>query len=189
MAAAHWLRAASRRLRRAVLRLREEASGIALVELLVALSILAIAIAAQLGVFASSMVSLRVAGMRGTAVTVADIQIEMYRRLPYQCIYLTSASGDATYTSDSAYSASQVTGSTCAPYASPPSTATTPSRTVVGPDGRQYRVDTYIVSQTPSGGRAVKRVTVVVRELRHGTVGRALARQATIVDQGILLST
>ncbi len=40
----------------------------------------------------------------------------------------------------------------------------TPTQTVTGPDGRSYRVDTYIVWTTPSGGTAVKQVTVVVRK-------------------------
>jgi hypothetical protein len=44
---------------------------------------------------------------------------------------------------------------------------------VTGPDGRSYRVDTYIVWVTPAGGTAVKQVTVVVR--RAGQTA-ALAR-------------
>jgi hypothetical protein len=34
---------------------------------------------------------------------------------------------------------------------------------VTGPDNRPYRVDTYIYYDTPSGGRQLKLVTVVVR--------------------------
>ena len=37
-------------------------------------------------------------------------------------------------------------------------------QTVTGPDGDSYRVDSYIVSETPPNGRAVKRVTVMVRK-------------------------
>ena len=36
-------------------------------------------------------------------------------------------------------------------------------RTVTGPDDVSYRVDTYIVAYTPPNGRAIKRVTIVVR--------------------------
>jgi len=73
-----------------------------------------------------------------------------------------------TYQGDSAYSASQV-NQACSPLVA----ACTPSQTLTGPDGRSYRVDTYIVSVTPAGGTAVKQVTVVVR--RAGTTG-TLAR-------------
>lgn len=187
MATAHTLTHVLRRLRTAATRVRSEESGIALVELLVAMSILAIAIAAQLGVFASSMISIQTAGMRGTAVTLAEIQMERYRALPYTCVYLSSVPSDTVYTSDPAYSSTQVTGSSCAPYESPTSEATTASRVVTGPDRRSYRVDTYIVSQTPSGGRPVKTVTVVVRALRAGEVDRVLARQASTFDQAMLI--
>jgi hypothetical protein len=38
-----------------------------------------------------------------------------------------------------------------------------PRQAVTGPDQRSYRVDTYIVAQTPPTGRTVKLVTIVVR--------------------------
>ena len=147
------------------------------------MGILAIAISAQLSVFSSSYVSIGRASMKGTAVTLADKQMESYRTLPYSCIYLASASGDSTYSGDSAYSASQLTGSSCSPYASPAASATTASQTVSGPDSRSYRVDTYIVSTTPTGGRALKTVTVVVRTVTNGVVGSVLAREASTFDQ------
>jgi len=121
--------------------------------------------------------------MKGTAVTLADKQMETYRTVAYPCIYLTSASGDSAYTGDSAYSASQVTGSTCSPNETHPTSATTASQTVAGPDHRSYRVDTYIVSTTPTGGRALKTVTVVVRQIKAGVVAGVLARQASTFDQ------
>jgi type II secretory pathway pseudopilin PulG len=164
-------------------RIRDDETGIGLVELIVAMGILAIAISAQLAVFSSSYTSLSRANMKGTAVTVADKQMETYRTLPYACIYLTSASGDSTYSGDAAYSGSQVTGSSCSPSATPATSASTASQTVSGPDNRSYRVDTYIVSTTPSGGRALKKVTVVVRALTNGTVGIVLAREASTFDQ------
>jgi type II secretory pathway pseudopilin PulG len=178
--------AVSRRLvAAAVRRLRccTDEAGFGLVELLMAMGVLAIAISAQLAVFSSSYTSLSRASMKGTAVTVADKQMETYRTLPYSCIYLTSASGDSTYTGDSAYAAPQVTGSSCSPNATPATSATTASQTVSGPDNRSYRVDTYVVSTTPSGGRALKKVTVVVHEVKSGVVGSVLAREASTFDQ------
>jgi type II secretory pathway pseudopilin PulG len=156
-------------------RLRSE-SGIGLVELLIAMTILSVAISAQLGVFGSSFASIQRAGLKGTALTLADKQMEVYRRVAYTCIYLTSATGDSAYAGDSAYSASQIVGSSCSPETNPPTTATTPSQTVVGPDNRTYRVDTYIVYFTPTSGRQERKVTVVVRRVTAGVVGDVLAR-------------
>ena len=121
-----------------------------------AMSVLAIAISAQLAVFSSSFTSIHRAGMKGTALTLADKQMETYRTMAYSCVYLASATGDTAYTGDSAYSGTQVTGSDCSPNATPPTSATTASQPVTGPDGRTYRVDTCIVSSTPTGGRALK---------------------------------
>jgi hypothetical protein len=53
---------------------------------------------------------------------------------------------------------------------------------VTGPDHGIYRVDTYIVLRTPTGGRAVKLVTVVVRDTSALT-STALARASTSFDQ------
>jgi len=153
------------------------------VELIIAMGVLAIAISAQLAVFSSSYMSLSRANMKGTAVTLADRQMETYRTLPYACIYLASGTGDTTYSADTAYSGSQVTGSSCSPSATPATSATTASQTVSGPDNRSYRVDTYIVSTTPSGGRALKKVTVVVHAVTAGAVGSVLARESSTFDQ------
>jgi hypothetical protein len=109
--------------------------------------------------------------------------METYRTVAYSCIYLAAATGDSTYTGDSAYSGTQVTASGCSPNATPPTSATTASQTVTGPDNRSYRVDTYIVSSTPTGGRSLKTVTVVVRRVVDGTVGSVLAREASSFDQ------
>ena len=62
-AAAHRLVARARRL-------RDDERGIGLIEMLMAMSILAIAISAQLAVFASSYASIGRASMKGTAVTL-----------------------------------------------------------------------------------------------------------------------
>jgi type II secretory pathway pseudopilin PulG len=176
-------RAIGKRARTALADLRGNEAGLGLVELLMAMTVLSIAIAAQLSVFASAYTSLHRASIKGTAVTLSDKQMEIYRTVAYSCIYLTSASGAAPYSSDSAYSASQVTGSSCSPNATPPTSATSATQTVTGPDHRTYRVDSYIVTVTPTGGRSVKQVTVVVRYVKNGVVGGVLARQASTFDQ------
>ena len=88
----------------------------------------------------------------------------------------TTIPGTAPYTTDTAYSATQVTG-TCT--GSPPECNA--SRQVTGADNKPYRVDTFIVSYTPTGGRAVKKVTVVVRDNDNLTL--MYARQVSTFDQ------
>jgi hypothetical protein len=61
---------------------------------------------------------------------------------------------------------------------SPVVAACTPSQVVTGPDGRSYRVDTFMVWSTPAGGAPVKQVTVVVR--KSGAT-RTLARVTSVV--------
>jgi type II secretory pathway pseudopilin PulG len=168
--------------RRRFRRLLRSESGLGLVELLAAMTMLSIAIAAQLTVFSASFASLHRASRKGTALTLADKQMETYRTVAYSCIYLTSATGDSIYAADPAYSASQVTAANCSPNTSPPTAATTASQTVTGPDSQSYRIDSYIVSTTPTGGRELKTVTVVVRAITAGSVGGALARQSSTFD-------
>jgi Tfp pilus assembly protein PilV len=136
--------------------------GFALIEMLAAIVLINIGLLAILLALQSGMVTLRRSAESSTASAVADRQIEGYRALAFAAIYLATtslASTDSTYTTDPAYSASQVSQA-CSPLVA----ACTPSQTVTGPDGRSYRVDSYIVLTTPTGGTAVKQVTVVVRK-------------------------
>lgn len=123
-------------------RLREE-HGMGLIELLAALVLLTVALAALLSAFSSSVVSLTRAGTEGTALTVADRQMEAYRTLPYTCIALnsgTAPSGCPTMTG----------------FPNPYSADQTPSATDT-PDHRSYTVHTDI---TTTGSE--KQVTVTV---------------------------
>jgi hypothetical protein len=52
---------------------------------------------------------------------------------------------------------------------------------VTGADGRQYRIDTYIVTTAPTGGRNIKKVTVVIRDYNNLTL--TYARQISTFDQ------
>ena len=136
--------------------------GFALIEMLAAIVMINIGLLAILLALTSGMTTLRRSAETSTAAAVADIQLERYRALAFASIYLDTtslAATDSTYQADAAYSASQVS-QTCSPLAA----ACTPSQTVTGPDGRSYRVDTYIVWVTPTGGAPVKQVTVVVRK-------------------------
>lgn len=142
-------------------RLRSQ-QGFALIEMLAAIVLINIGLLAILLALNSGMVTLRRSAETSTASAVADQQLERFRARAFDAIFLDAtslAATDSTYQTDSAYSASQVT-ETCSPLVA----ACLPSQTVAGPDGRTYRVDTYIVSVVPSGGAAVKQITVVVRK-------------------------
>lgn len=136
--------------------------GFALVEMLIAIVVINIGLLAMLLALTSGMTTLRRSAETSTASALADKQLEKYRAVTFTSIYLDTAAlaaTDSTYQSDAAYSASQV-NQTCGTLTA----VCTPSQTVTGPDGRSYRVDTYIVWTTPAGGTAVKQVTVVVRK-------------------------
>jgi len=143
-----------------IARARQE-GGFALIEMLIAIIVINIGLLAILLALTSGVTTLRRSAETSTASAVADRQLERYRALQFALIYLDTASlaaADSTYQADAAYSASQV-NLPCIPLAP----ACTPSQTVTGPDGRSYRVDTFIVWVTPGVGLPVKQVTVVVR--------------------------
>lgn len=127
----------------------------------------------------SGMVTLQRTAQASTAAAVADRQLERFRAITFSSVYLDSGSlagVDAVYTGDAAYSASDTVSQTCSPLVP----VCTPSQTAVGPDGRSYRVDTYVVLSTPAGGASVKQVTVVVR--RPGDP-KVLARVVSTVGE------
>jgi type II secretory pathway pseudopilin PulG len=169
-------------------RLRSE-QGFGLIELLIAMVMLNIGILATVAAFNSGMFALNRASRLTTASALADQQMERYRALTYAAIALDStslSSVDNTYKCDSALGAScpNVTSgeltTTCS--GSPLPNECLPSRSVTGADRKPYRVDTYITSSTPTGGRALKVVTVVVRDGSHLSA-RPLYRAASTFDQ------
>jgi hypothetical protein len=108
---------------------------------------------------------------------LADKQMELYRALKYTEIALDSAAvstanGDTTYQCDTAnlIDPAQACGG---------ANQQTQQLTTC-PDQRSYRVDTYVVSQTPPTGRTVKLVTIVVR---RSTDLRVLARVSSSFDE------
>jgi len=142
-------------------RVRDE-SGFALVEMLVAIVVINIGLLAILLSLTSGMTTLRRSAETSTASAVADKQLEKYRAVTFTSIYLDTtalAATDSTYQADAAYPGSRVSQA-CGTL----NAVCTPTQTVTGPDGRSYRVDTFIVWITPAGGTAVKQITVVVRK-------------------------
>lgn len=168
-------------------RIIRDESGTMLVELLIAMSFLGITVAALIAVFASTQISLRNTGIEGTALTLAESQIEVYKTMGYDDMVISSStipgSGDPYSTANATDStmpvaSGQVTGGT--------STACTNVTTLVGDcavqtttgaDGRAYRIDTYVHE---SGG--LKHVTVATRQVVNGAVGHIRARATTAFD-------
>lgn len=162
-------------------RLRSE-QGFGLIELLISMVMLNIGILALVAAFNSGALALQRASQTSTASVLADKQLEVYRALNWSAIALHSASkttadANSTYAGDTAWNATQVT-TTCS--GSPLPDQCDAMRTATGPDGNSYRVDTYIVSETPPNGRAVKRVTVVIRKT---STLKALSRVTSTFDQ------
>lgn len=152
--------------------------GFGMMEMLISLTILNVGILAIFAAFNSGAVSLERASELSSAAALADKQMELYRAIKYTAISLDTASvtaAEATYTADAAYAAGAQLTATCSPIVN----ECNPSRTTTGPDGRSYRVDTYVISSTPPGGRALKLVTVVVR---RSSGLAALARVASTFD-------
>jgi prepilin-type N-terminal cleavage/methylation domain-containing protein len=162
------------------------ADGFGLIELMIAMTIMAIAITAIVAGFSSGILAINRASQASTAGTLADRQMEFYRGLPYTSIALGSTSGaDATYTGDPALVASTSTGyggtdvtactsgcmlaagTTEGTYCSTaptsfPAPCSPTQASVTGPDRRTYRVDTYIVWYCPqiaAGGTAITGAT------------------------------
>ena len=152
-----------------------------MIELLASLTVLNVGILAIVAAFNSGAITLRRASQISTAAALADQQMERFRAIKYAAISLDTtsvAAADSAYTSDTAYNASQVTA-TCSPLVN----ECTPVRTIsaaASPDHRGYRVDTYIVFETPTSGRELKKVTVVVRD---GSTMAAFARVSSTFDQ------
>ena len=156
--------------------------GFGLIELLVSMTVLNVGILALVAAFQSGAFALQRASKLSSAAAIADIQMERYRALTYSAIALDTATfqadlADPTYYRDSAFATSQVT-TTCAGVPD----ECKPIRTLTGPDGKNYRIDTYIVADSVATSRPFKRVTIVVRDAR-ALSGQALARIASTFDE------
>lgn len=167
------------RLRTITARLRSDA-GFGLVEMVIALTLLSVGMFALIATYSSGSTALLRASRIGSAGVVADTQMERYRALRYDEIGLDVSS---IPTSGDYVAAGTPYSSVLSPVALSPCTTAeicSASRSVTGPDGRSYQVDVYMYWVTPTGGRATKRVAVVVRDDVDGD--RILARQVSTFD-------
>jgi hypothetical protein len=166
--------------------------GEMLLELVVSLIFLTVAVGGLMSVFTSSMVSLRNAGVMGTAQTLVERQMEVYKKLPYSSLKLSSttqpATSDVYFTSPPptvSASFTNVTGGTTAASACTNPTYAQGECAVqlfTGPDQRTYRVDSYVVSATPPGGRPGLKISVAVRPVTNGVVGDVKAQATSAFD-------
>ena len=185
------------------LRVREE-GGFGLIELVMAMFMMNVGILALVAAFNSGAVALQRASHVSTAAALADSQLELYRGLTYAQIGLdATALGavDNTYKCDVALkpaganacpnvvTACALAAGSCADYTVQTKSAVcalnecTPTRSVtaaLSPDHHPYRVDSYIRNMTPTSGRQLRQITVVVRD--GNTVSTVLARQTSTFD-------
>jgi Tfp pilus assembly protein PilV len=174
------------------MRARDE-SGFGLLELLMAIVMLNIGILAIVAAFSSGNAALARASRISTGSALANKQMEVYRGMLYDNIVFTTtewsaATADSTYTSDKVYQENMAsptppkalvsTVSSCP--ASVPAAACDPSYTTTGADRRSYRVDTYLYYDTPSYGKQLKTITVVVRNPEDPT--RSWSRVSSTFD-------
>jgi prepilin-type N-terminal cleavage/methylation domain-containing protein len=129
------------------LRPRDE-EGFTLVELLIAMMVLTVGILALVAAYTSGYVSINRATRVSSTELIADQQMERFRALSYNNIQLnltcSGCSQDSTYTGRTFYaSATQVSGSTGT------DSTNLSTQTKTGPDGRSYRLDTYINYSCP----------------------------------------
>ncbi|HXV02866.1 MAG TPA: prepilin-type N-terminal cleavage/methylation domain-containing protein [Gaiellaceae bacterium] len=162
-------------------RLRADEAGFGLIELLIAMVILNVGLLAIVASFQAGIVSLSRASRVTTAAVLADQQMEVYRAITYGSIRLASSSipGTAPYTTDPAYNATQITTPACS--GTPLPDECNASRVITGADNKSYRMDVFIVTTAPAGGRSMKQVTIVVRDANN--LSRVYVRQASSFDQ------
>ena len=210
------MRTSRKRLSAALRRLRDP-RGFGLIELTIALTMLAIALVSLSAVFVSGNVVFRRAGQQDAASVLADRMLERYRAAAWNDIALSSqlvSATDVNYQGDDALSgsltndltetngattATTCTGTdqnalplTCIPSRSIPDTSTSHPETA--PDGKSYRIDSYVTWGCPDGTTPdpttgcggslfvrTKVVTVVVRDASN--LGASVYRSSTSFDR------
>jgi len=167
------------------MRVRSDA-GIGLVELLVALTIIAVGVGAALSVFASSIVSLQHGAKQGTALSLADRQLEAYRSMSFSCLPTALVSG---YTTPAQLGIDPNCGAPFEPpdYTDPrdpsnptpfpnPFAATQQISGSVSPDHRAYTVTTSVTANSSKCGGNATQIIVSVTAQGDTTV---LARESS----------
>jgi hypothetical protein len=146
--------------------------------------VLAIGILALFAMFESGIRTIKRASTATTAGALADREMESFRAIRYDSIGLPDnlvLTAQTPYSSDPAHQADAGNRVGLAACGTPPCTTKVPVQTLTGADGRSYRVDTYVTWQTIGAGRALKLVTIVVRDGDDTT--KVWARTASSFDR------
>ena len=176
--------------------------GFGLIETLIALTMVNIALLALVASLNAGAISLARAGSESAANSLAQEQLELYRAVGYSSIALdaptvsTVLASDTTYACDEALkvdlagacAAGNRKTQTTISCATPLPQSCQPTRTVTTADGRDYRVDAYVVGEVPSvpSGTSARQVQVVTIVVRDGdNPARELARLVSTFDSGL----
>ena len=156
-----------------------------MIELVIALTILNIGLLALVASLNSGVVAVKRASQISTAASLADTQMELYRAIKYSALALddnaTKNLTDATYKADPVLGGNVNNSVTTTTDCGGMPNYCNPSRVALGADRKQYRIDSYVTWSTPTSGRQLKLVTVVVREPQ--TPFRELSRQQSTFDE------
>lgn len=167
----------------------ESEDGFGLIELMVAVTILTVALLAIAAGYDQAFLSLHRASQESVAAQLADRQLELYRALPYASIGLdqatTSTLTDSLYANDPILAGDWVTDPVTGVQTQQPSGTVNdvtiagcgaaanclPVQTVTGSDHRSYRIETFVRDRlNNTGTRWYERVvTVLVQDA--GTAG------------------
>lgn len=186
-----------------MLRRAREQDGFFVIEVVAAIVILSIALLALMAGYDSAFISLHQASQKTTAATFANAQLERYSALPYTSLglnpTLVDAVGDSSKpTYDALYATNPlldgttvVNGVTVAndgtvnDYTAAAACATDetspncmPIQTVTGPDGRSYRIETFITQDASHSqkvglsnvGWTTMDISVIVRDATDDTL-------------------
>ena len=154
-------------------------------ELLLAMTILNIGLLALVASLNAGVFAVKRASQISTAAVLADTQMELYRAIRYSAIVLddnrTKNLTDNTYKSDPVLAGNVNNSVTSTTDCTSMPNWCNPSRVTTGADHKQYRVDSYVTWSTPTSGRQLKLVTVVIREARSPF--KQLSRQQSTFDE------
>lgn len=185
-----------------MLRRAREQEGFFVIEVVAAIVILSIALLALMAGYDSAFISLHKASQKSTAATLANQQLEGYSALPYTSLGLNptlvnavgdSSKGtyDALYATNTLLDGTKVVNgqtvendgtvndytasATCATDTTTPTCL--PIQTVTGPDGRSYRIETFMTQDASHSERVglsnvgwtTMDVSVIVRDATDDT--------------------
>jgi len=175
--------------------------GMTLIEVLIAMLVMAVAVTALVAGLGSGILALQRSAKASGAASLADQQMESLRGITYDAIatsIVTAPPADAIYRNTAWPYSSPYNATTKIELASCSQNYCLPTRTGIAAGGGTYRIDTYVNWACPTGTintattpptcsavsgittRAVKQVTIVVRNNSDPT--KSLFRETSNFD-------